>query len=364
MDFWGHQDVARTQLLKLWVLYAVMLFGVGVLSAYAFVTMVCLPFILVELLISIIMPVVGTGPLDLLFESLGNTPGIILFAVFSVIAILLVTIGRLVFYVFNGGEAVAKSLGGEHLARPANPHEQQLLNLMDEMCVATMRPGIKVFLLRKDAGINAFAAGFRDSRAVVGVTHGALTKLSRDELQGVLAHEFSHIACGDMRMNMVLNSMIFGMNIFNVIGLILEGFGKFFFAIFRGIESLGALLLLPVCAVFYIAAYLFYLVGRVGRFAGMVLQSAMSRQREFMADARAVEFTRNPYGIHNALVKIANNAIDSEFLVHTANYSHMFFCSSIKNAFAGLLDSHPCIEERVGRIQDIMAQTNRANSPG
>ena len=232
----------------------------------------------------------------------------------------------------GGGESVARMLGGR-LLEPARatPPELRLLNVVEEMAIASGTPVPPVYLM-EEPGINAFAAGFTPADAVVGVTRGAVERLSRDQLQGVIAHEFSHILNGDMRLNIRLMGFIFGILCLSLFGRIL-------------MRTRGKKNPLPL---FGIALFI---VGSLGVFFGKLIKSAVSRQREFLADASAVQFTRNPDGIAGALKKIGGLALGSRLQSPEAeSASHMFFANGLGRGFVALMATHPPLTERIRRI--------------
>src|SRR5262245_12984485 len=194
----------------------------------------------------------------------------------------------------SGGQAVALMMGGAEVpGTTRDARERRLLNIVEEMAIAAGVPVPPVYIL-DEPGINAFAAGYAPGDAVVAVSQGCLQYLSRDELQGVVAHEFSHVLNGDMRLNIRLIGLIFGIMALAIIGRILM------FSAGRGSSSSrrdaqGGILLLGLGL---------FVLGLVGAFFGRLIQSAVSRQREYLADASAVQFTRNPDGIAGALKKI------------------------------------------------------------
>lgn len=241
-----------------------------------------------------------------------------------------------------GGRAIAESMGGRLLSGNTNDlDERKILNVVEEMAIASGAAVPPVYLIEDDA-INAFAAGYHPQDAVIGITRGCIHTLNRDELQGVIAHEFSHIFHGDMRINMRLIALLHGIL---VIGLI----GEFLFrsASNRGVRrskdnSAGAIIGLGLGLL---------VIGYSGTFFGNLIKAAVSRQREFLADASAVQFTRNPDGISGALKKIGGSAYGSRLQnEHAAEFSHMYFSQGIKSFF-NLMATHPPLEERIKRIQ-------------
>ena len=262
----------------------------------------------------------------------------------------------------GGGAAVAKTLGGRLVPRAStDPQEQRLLNIVDEMAIASGIPVPPVYLLDKESGINAFAAGSQTTMAIIAVTRGALEKLSRDELQGVIAHEFSHVLNGDMRLNLRLIGVLNG-----ILLLYLLGRGIFAFArvtaealksfdkgnSFAGVLGIVALLSL-------LLSLLLMLLGAIGVPFGRLIKAAVSRQREFLADAAAVQFTRNPVGIAGALRRIAK---DGSVIKHpkAEEASHLFFGNISKRSY--WFATHPPLAERIRRI-DAAARLagNQAN---
>ncbi|WP_416137548.1 M48 family metallopeptidase [Halomonas sp. HK25] len=243
-----------------------------------------------------------------------------------------------------GGSAVAEALGG----RPLNPDtrdadELQLLNVVEEMAIASGMPVPSVYLL-EDAAINAFAAGHEPHDAVIGVTRGAIEHLDRDQLQGVIAHEFSHILHGDMRLNLRLVALLHGILVIGLIGqLLLRGAamtgrgrssrrrGGGHMAVMAG----GAALML---------------VGYAGTLCGNLIKAAVSRQREFLADASAVQYTRNPEGIGGALQTLAAYRLGSRLMASQASeFSHLYFGSGVRH-LSRLTATHPPLEARIRRV--------------
>ena len=267
-----------------------------------------------------------------------------LFAVVS--ACTLTVIGLASLYKWSefsaGGSAVAESVGGRRVdPHTTNPKEHQLLNVVEEMAIASGTPVPAVYILDDEPGINSFAAGLTTSDAVVTVTRGTLEKLKRDELQGVIAHEFSHILNGDMRMNVRVSAIIFGILVIGLAGrATLWGMrgGT------RGRGNSGVLVVLGIGLALLV-------VGYIGYFFGRLIQASLSRQREYLADASAVQFTRNPDGVTGALKKIGGYAIGSSLDTHkAAGISHFFFAQAFASNFGGLWGTHPPLGERIRAI--------------
>jgi Zn-dependent protease with chaperone function len=243
----------------------------------------------------------------------------------------------------SGGRAVAESLGGRWV-NPESPaaDERKLLNVVEEMALASGINVPDVFILEEEDGINAFAAGFTANEAVVAITRGALNRLTRDELQGVVAHEFSHILNGDMRLNIRLMGVLHGILLIALVGYVMmrsAGSGRSS-SRKKGNATLYIVLL----------GLALWLIGYIGVFFAKLIKSAISRQREFLADASAVQFTRNPMGLAGVLRKIAGAAGSQIASPAGEELSHMFFANGLGQSFLNLLATHPPIEERLKRL--------------
>jgi Zn-dependent protease with chaperone function len=249
-----------------------------------------------------------------------------------------------------GGESVARMLGGQPIPpNTSDPHERRVLNVVEEMAIASGIPVPRVFILNDEQGLNAFAAGFAPADAVIGVTRGAVRLLSRDELQGVVAHEFSHILNGDMRLNLRLIGVLNGILLIAIAGywifrIVLNSSpGR---RVSRDKKGGGAIVL-----AFIVLGLAMMVVGYIGVFFGRLIKSAVSRQREFLADASSVQFTRNPLGIVGALKKIGGFSGGSRMLSpHAEEASHLFFANGLKSFFLKVMATHPPLPERIRRI--------------
>ena len=239
----------------------------------------------------------------------------------------------------GGGEPVAQQLGGTLVPEnTTEPSLRRLRNVVEEISIASGVPVPKIYVLEHEAGINAFAAGYSTSDAVVAVTRGALDRLNRDELQGVVAHEFSHILNGDMRLNIRLVGVLFGILMIGLIGSKILEHGRFGG---RG-KNVGAIL---------VAALVAMIIGYIGLFFGRMIKAGVSRTREKLADASAVQFTRQTRGLSGALKKIGglhdgsrlNQRSDAE------EVSHMLFGDGI--GFSGLFATHPPLLERIRALE-------------
>lgn len=242
-----------------------------------------------------------------------------------------------------GGKVVAESLGGQLIPRNTEePNQRKLLNVVDEMAIASGTPAPPVYLLAGEPGINAFAAGFSPRDAVLGITQGAIDQLSRDQLQGVIAHEFSHIFNGDMRLNIRLMGALNGILILGILGYYLM-YSASFSGRRRGNDNSGA-------AILALAVGLM-VIGFAGTFFGGLIKAAVSRQREYLADASAVQFTRNPMGIAGALKKIGG--LKSGSIVRNPGapeVSHAFFAEGVTGFTQWLSSTHPPLAKRILRI--------------
>ncbi len=245
----------------------------------------------------------------------------------------------------GGGKIVAEHLGGRLLHPDTSDHrERVLLNVVEEMSIASGTPTPPVYVLDSESGINAFAAGFSPTDAVIGVTRGTLEQLPRPELQGVIAHEFSHILNGDMRLNVRLIGVLHGILILGILGYFLLR-SSMFSGMARGRSSRdqSALALLAIGVGLMV-------VGFLGSFFGNGIKASVSRQREFLADASAVQFTRQPAGIADALKRIGGAMTGSGIQSPNApEASHMFF-GRATSGLRGLFSTHPPLADRIRRI--------------
>jgi Zn-dependent protease with chaperone function len=233
----------------------------------------------------------------------------------------------------GGGARVARSLGAVPVpANTTDPHLRRLRNVVEEVAIASGTPVPELFVMEGEPGINAFAAGWSPSDAAVAVTRGALEQLNRDELQGVIAHEFSHVVNGDMRLNIKLMGLLFGILVLAIIGRILLHV--------RGGKNNP----LPLVGLAMLVA------GFVGIFVGRIIKAAVSRQREFLADASAVQFTRQTSGLAGALKKIGGVPAGSTLgNARAEDVSHMLFGSG--KGFSGLFATHPPLLKRIQALE-------------
>ena len=291
----------------------------------------------------------------------------------AVPVIVLASLWRIASLRRKGGAGVAEALGGRRVTTATKrPGEKRLMNVVEEMAIAAGMPVPEVYVLDDETRINAFAAGFSLDDAAVGVTRGALDQLDRGELQGVIAHEFSHVLNGDMRIGTKLSGWIFGIVMLTMLGrgfwALIGGGGRRRRsrhhggggAIFvggaagrgggggggggRGRGGGGALIIAIV-----IVAVLITIIGFIGEFFARLIQAAVSRQREYLADAAAVQFTRNPEGLGNALRRIGGGAGSRVGSPAASEFAHAFFSKSLKGEVS-FLATHPPLPKRIGRI--------------
>ena len=246
----------------------------------------------------------------------------------------------------GGGEHVASSLGGVRVpASTSNPAERQLLNVVEEMAIASGISVPPVYILRHEPTINAFAAGFTPADAVIGVNQGTLDTLTRDELQGVIAHEFSHILNGDMRINIRLIGILFGIQMLATIGYFvmrsMGGTGRRR-SNGKGEGGAGAILVIALALLIF---------GAIGQFFAKWIKATLSRQREYLADASAIQFTRNPDGLGGALKVIGSTQAGSAMATPAAEQmSHMFFANSFSSMMFSMFSTHPPLVPRIRQI--------------
>ena len=328
MDFFREQDIARrnTRLLTL-------LFGVAVLVLIGMTNLLLVGFVVFES---------GDGHSSLSTDVLDWQ------SFFAVGAVITLIIGAVVLVNWinfaRGGKQIAAALGGI-LVQPGtdDPLEQRAANIVQEMALAANMPVPSLFVLDEEPGINAFAAGTSPANAVVAVTRGAMTSLNRDQLQGVIGHEFSHILNGDMRLSIRLAAMLRGITFIGDVGSILlhSASHRRRYRSNKKDDGRGAVLAIGLGL---------YLIGLLGGLMAGLIKSAISKQKEYLADASAVQFTRNPEGIGDALKIIGGYGAGT--FVETARaeeMSHLFFGQVRQRLWSGFA-THPPIEKRIERI--------------
>lgn len=319
MNFFQSQDAARHNTTKLVIFFIL-----------AVVSMIILANLLVMFVFGYI-------------DSQTETPQPFNWDVFMTVGVgvlALVTMGSLyrIITLSGGGARIAELMNGKLIVNDSGDADQQrILNVVEEMAIAAGVPVPPVYLLDEMA-INAFAAGYSPSDAVIGVTRGAIKQLSRDELQGVIAHEFSHILNGDMRLNIRLIGILHGILLLGLVGYSILRLSPRS----RNSKGSGGVMFLGLGLV---------VIGYAGTFFGNLIKAAVSRQREYLADAAAVQFTRNPEGIGGALIRIGAGEkgaiLDNP---NSAEISHAFFCQGIASSFGSVFATHPPLDQRIGRI--------------
>ncbi len=322
MNFFEAQDNARRKTGQLAVM-----FGAAVLTLV----------LLTNLLIAVVF-MWGSSSTELTFtENLASIPADAwAWISLGVIGVIAVATAYKFLSLRGGGRTIAEALGGHLIPQTTQVNDQRrLLNIVEEMAIASGVPIPPVYLI-PEASINAFAAGFSPDDAVIGINQGTLDNLNRAELQGVVAHEFSHILNGDTKINLRLIAILHGILFIGMIGYGLLRAG--------GYSRRNGLPLLAVGAGLLV-------IGYGGTFFGNMIKSAVSRQREYLADASAVQFTREPAGIANALKKIGGLPLGSNMESKEAEQaSHMFFGSAARK-FSGLFATHPPLEDRIKAIE-------------
>jgi Zn-dependent protease with chaperone function len=309
VNFFERQDIARRNTKRL-----VFLFALAVLAIVAAVDMVFL----------------------LVFGSGGGLTAVVLGTLLSLAVIGCASLFRTA-SLRAGGSAVAQQLGATPVPEDTtDANLRRLRNVVEEVALASGVPVPQLFVLNEEEGINAFAAGFSPSDAAITVTRGALDRLNRDELQGVIAHEYSHILNGDMRLNIRLIGLLFGILVLALIGRKILIYGRI------GRSRDGAPLLMVALGLL--------VVGYVGLFFGRLIKAGVSRQREYLADASAVQFTRQTSGLSGALKKLAALAAGSRLQATDGEeVSHMLFGDGV--GYSALMATHPPLLDRIRALE-------------
>jgi Zn-dependent protease with chaperone function len=335
IDFFAAQDQARRN-----TRWLVVLFGLAVLSL----------LLLTNLLVCLTLAILTAGDeptpaltelaaspqwSDLPWPVIGMTSALVLFVITVVILLKQAELRQ-------GGQVVALALGGRRLDhQQADAAQLRLLNVVEEMAIAAQLPVPPVYLL-PEAGINAFAAGFTAADAVIGVTEGCLQQLNREQLQGVIAHEFSHILNGDMRLNIRLLAWLHGILFVGHAGYFLLRSGAGHKSNSKSKDGGAPLLLLALGLM---------LLGYLGSLFGNLIKAAVSRQREYLADASAVQFTRNPQGLAGALQQIVQHQRHGRIQHPNADeLTHLFFAEALSR-WTQLFATHPPLASRIARLQ-------------
>ncbi|RUO39818.1 peptidase [Aliidiomarina taiwanensis] len=341
MNFFEHQDIARrnTRLLIILFLVAVAILVVLTGAVVAFFA---------GGMNSATQPAQTTGFVfhwDIILAACGVVVSAISLAVLYKWAVLR-----------PGGKVVAEKLGGRRLEpNSSDPLERKVLHVVEEMAIAANMPVPPVYLLEQEPGINAFAAGYSPKDAVIGVTRGCVEQLTRNQLQGVIAHEIAHILNGDMRMNIRIMAILNGILFISHAGYLVLRTSAFGAASRR--SNNNARNALPFLGIALL------IIGAIGVLFGNIIKAAVSRQREYLADASAVQFTRDPESIGGALQQIgalqAGSQIENK---NASEASHLFFGQAISK-WASIFATHPPLESRIKRVLPSWDGTFKANSP-
>ncbi|HTA63865.1 MAG TPA: M48 family metallopeptidase, partial [Xanthomonadaceae bacterium] len=318
MNFFEHQAAARRTSKWLIVLFAMAV--VGIVLAVDF---------------GVFIAVAASSSGD--DDSGGSIPGILFLTTVATVALIGICSMVRTAGLRAGGGKVAVELGATQVSEDTNdPQYRRLRNVIEEMSIASCVPVPEIYVLEQEAGINAFAAGWSPTNAAITVTRGALDHLNRDELQGVIAHEYSHVLNGDMRLNIRLIGILFGILVLGIVGrkvLFVRGG--------RGSKGAGAILAI---------ALVLLIVGYIGLFFGRLIKAGLSRQREYLADASAVQFTRQSAGIAGALKKVGGLADGSKITANDAEEaSHMFFGDGV--GYGALFATHPPLVKRIQALE-------------
>jgi Zn-dependent protease with chaperone function len=316
LNFFAHQELARRQSRRM-----IVLFTIAVACIVAAVDVVVL------VAIGIAGDEAGSG----------TSPGAIVATSIGVLAVIGLSTLYRISTLRGGGSAVALQLGATPVAVDSTDFTyRRLRNVIEEIAIASGVPVPEIFVLEDEAAINAFASGYTPADAAVTVTRGCLDKLTREELQGVIAHEFSHVLNGDMRLNIRLLGVAFGILVVAIVGRKIAEASRHS----RSRDAAGIILLGVALLV----------VGYVGVFFARLIKASISRQREYLADASAVQFTRQTDGIAGALKKIGGLAEGSKLASHDGEeVSHMLFGDGI--GYASLFATHPALVDRIRRLQ-------------
>ncbi len=335
MDFFSAQDAAYKKTKRL-----ILLFALGLLA------LVILTNLFLTLLLTL-GPDSINGNLQQTMEQLPNQFDWTRFLSVGAGVTIVVFLGSAyrILSLSKGGKSVAEMIGGRLITGDArNADDRRLINVVEEMAIASGTRVPLVYVMEDEPGINAFAAGMTPNDAVVAVTRGCVNQLSRSELQGVIAHEFSHILNGDMRINMRLIGILFGILMIGLIGRFIMRSG-FYSGASRSRDNNGGWALVA-------AGIGLTILGYAGTFFGNWIKASISRQREYLADASAVQFTRDPNGIADALKKIGSNS-NGSIIRHpdSAELSHAYFSNGLRSFFGSMFATHPPLPDRIKRIQ-------------
>lgn len=347
-DFWEHQNLAKSKVAWLNMLFFAML-ALICLCAFSFFQMIFIGFG---------VDFSGGDSVKNRLDSLKISLGI------SVIFVLVLWLS----YIFknitmrkNGIDKLANALNADEIFGGQNNKEKTLFCVIEEMAIASNMPMPRVFIMRGENGINAMCSGERfgsaSEKIAIFVTQGALDNFTRDELQGVIAHEFSHAFYGDVTLNLKIFSLIFALTWTMIIG---EFFLRSCMDSSRTCNKnkSGGIIIIALIAL------VFYVLGFLGSIFAKIIQSAISRQKEFLADASSVQYTRNVNGIKSALKRIKNlqdnrlrdksvNNISAVKNLKAKSCAHMFFLNSTSGLFSKIFATHPSLESRLKALDKI-----------
>ncbi len=336
MNFFEHQENARKQ--SRWIIIAFI--GVALLIVLAVDVLVLLMFSLQAPLSSGVSAITHTGIAGVLSPDIlvANSSMLLGSSAVTGGVIGLASLGKIA-SLRSGGGKVARDMGGVMVTPDTkDPLRRRLYNVVEEIALASGTPVPEVFVMENEPGINAFAAGYSPADAAIAVTQGTLEKLNRSELQGVIAHEFSHVFNGDMRINIRMMGIIFGIMVLAILGRKFLYSSRYRMSSSR--DNNGSVIVVIGLAL--------TTIGYIGLFFARWMKSALSRQREYLADASAVQFTRDPDGIAGALKKIAAYNHSSYLKSDSEEVSHMLFGSGYRSL---MFATHPPLSTRISRIE-------------
>ncbi len=332
MNFFEHQEKARKQ--SRWIIIAFI--AVALLIVVVIDIIALLIFSVQDGMSSQAQTVAFSGIFDPAFLQ-ANSATLLGTSAVTGGAIGLASLGKIA-SLRSGGGKVARDMGATIVTPDTkDPLRRRLYNVVEEIALASGTPVPEVYVMENEPGINAFAAGYTPADAAVAVTQGTLERLNRNELQGVIAHEFSHILNGDMRITIRMMGVIFGIMVIAILGRKFLHASRYRVSSSRdnsgmGIVGIGLALMV---------------VGYVGLFFARWMKSALSRQREYLADASAVQFTRDPSSISGALKKIAAYDHSSYLRQDAEEVGHMLFGSGYRSL---MFATHPPLEKRIERL--------------
>lgn len=328
MDFRAHQDQAKTNSKKIWILFIFLLFVSSALTG-----------LMVSAIIFLDQPhLIFTDEYFLLSQYISIVAFVIL-VLSTITGFARNSNGASVARHFNGVlltvEGVRDPYNSSKITRKLTLNEKRCLNIVEEKSLAASIEPPPLYLI-PDPALNAFAAGNNKDNAVIGITEGSLETFNRDELEGIISHELGHIVTEDVKLNIRVAALVFGFSAFLVLGRL---------ALYssRGSRQKGIIILIAIALM---------LIGAITVVFGRILQAAMSRQREYLADASAIQFTRNPNGLVSAFSKIESmEAVSTEIeSQETHEYSHAFIFGLTSDTFA----THPPLKERIKRISKYL----------